>query len=260
MSSVEEDIVQGSNNFCTTNLSLTDKPLVVRGVVDRKKIRSCRQQNRDFYYTDTGYFGNFTNKGNPGGKKLFLRIVKNDLQKHWIEHWPSDRWKDLLKIDSRLNWPGWKTKGNKILLVLPNPKACVGYEIDFETWKSNTLKTIKNHTDMPVIVREKGSRGHRQHYSIYDALDEGVFATVAFNSIAAMESIAYGVPAFVSVPCAASPLALTDLTKIETPYYPDEMLVKKHCFSLAYGQFTHKEILNGTAWKILNRDNNEIIG
>lgn len=260
MSSVEEDIVQGSNNFCTTNLSLTDKPLVVRGVVDRKKIRSCRQQNRDFYYTDTGYFGNFTNKGNPGGKKLFLRIVKNDLQKHWIEHWPSDRWKDLLKIDSRLNWPGWKTKGNKILLVLPNPKACVGYEIDFETWKSNTLKTIKNHTDMPVIVREKGSRGHRQHYSIYDALDEGVFATVAFNSIAAMESIAYGVPAFVSVPCAASPLALTDLTKIETPYYPDEMLVKKHCCSLAYGQFTHEEILNGTAWKILNRDNNEIIG
>lgn len=260
MSSVEEDIVQGSNNFCTTNLSLTDKPLVVRGVVDRKKIRSCRQQNRDFYYTDTGYFGNFTNKGNPGGKKLFLRIVKNDLQKHWIEHWPSDRWKDLLKIDSRLNWPGWKTKGNKILLVLPNPKACVGYEIDFETWKSNTLKTIKNHTDMPVIVREKGSRGHRQHYSIYDALDEGVFATVAFNSIAAMESIAYGVPAFVSVPCAASPLALTDLTKIETPYYPDEMLVKKHCCSLAYGQFTHTEILNGTAWKILNRDNNEIIG
>ena len=68
-----------------------------------------------------------------------------------------------------------------------------------------------------------------------------------------MESIAYGVPAFVSVPCAASPLALTDLTKIETPYYPDEMLVKRQCCSLAYGQFTYEEIINGTAWEILNR-------
>jgi hypothetical protein len=76
---------------------------------------------------------------------------------------------------------------------------------------------------------------------------------VAFNSIAAMESIAYGVPAFVSVPCAASPLALTDLSQISKPFYPDEMLVKKHCCSLAYGQFTGEEISNGTAWKILNQ-------
>ena len=251
--STEEDIVRGSNGFCTTDLELISKPLVVRGVAERKKIRSCREQQRDFYYTDTGYFGNFTSIGNPGGKKLFLRIVKNDLQKHWVDHFPSDRWRELLKIDSRLNWPGWKTKGDKILLVLPNPKACAFYELDFETWKNNTIETIKSHTDKQIVIREKGSRGARHHYSIYNALDEGIFATVAFNSIAAMESIAYGVPAFVSVPCAASPLALTDLTKIETPYYPDEMLVKRQCCSLAYGQFTYEEIINGTAWEILNR-------
>ena len=251
--SIEEDIIRGSNGFCTTDLELISKPLVVRGVAERKKIRSCREQQRDFYYTDTGYFGNFTSTGNPGGKKLFLRIVKNDLQKHWVDHFPSDRWRELLKIDSRLNWPGWKTKGDKILLVLPNPKACAFYELDFETWKNNTIETIKSHTDKQIVIREKGSRGARHHYSIYNALDEGIFATVAFNSIAAMESIAYGVPAFVSVPCAASPLALTDLTKIETPYYPDEMLVKRQCCSLAYGQFTYEEIINGTAWEILNR-------
>jgi hypothetical protein len=84
-------------------------------------------------------------------------------------------------------------------------------------------------------------------------LDEDVFATVAFNSIAALESVIYGVPAFVTVPCAASPLALTDLTKIETPYYPEESLIKQHCWSLAYGQFTFEEIENGTAHKILTR-------
>jgi hypothetical protein len=54
------------------------------------------------------------------------------------------------------------------------------------------------------------------------------------------------------VPCAASPLALTDLSKIATPWYPDSKLVAQHCYSLAYGQFTHEEIANGTARKILN--------
>ena len=117
----------------------------------------------------------------------------------------------------------------------------------------NTIETIKKHTDMEIVIREKGSRSARQHYSIFDALDEGIFATVAFNSIAALESVIYGVPSFVTVPCAASPLALTDLSQISKPFYPDESIVQQHCASLAYGQFTPEEISNGTAWKILNK-------
>ena len=117
----------------------------------------------------------------------------------------------------------------------------------------NTIETIKKHTDMEIVIREKGSRSERHYHSIFDALDEGIFATVAFNSIAAIESIAYGIPAFVTVPCAAAPLALTDLSRISKPFYPDESLVKQHCASLAYGQFTGEEIANGTAWKILNQ-------
>ena len=118
----------------------------------------------------------------------------------------------------------------------------------------NTIEAIKKHTDMEIVVREKGSRSSRHQHSIFDALDEDIFATVAFNSIAAIESIAYGVPAFVSVPCAASPLASTDLTKIATPFYPDETLVQQHCASLAYGQFTAEEIINGTAQKLLTKN------
>jgi hypothetical protein len=106
---------------------------------------------------------------------------------------------------------------------------------------------------MPIVVRHKGSRSQRHSNSIYDVLDSGIFATVAFNSIAAMESIAYGIPAFVAVPCAATPLALTDVSQISTPFYPDESLVQQHCASLAYGQFTGEEIANGTAWKLLKK-------
>jgi hypothetical protein len=213
---------------------------------------------------DTGYFGNFVSPGNPSGKKRFTRIVKNDLQKHWLENFPADRWNNLVKDDPRLTWTGWKIgrrRGNKILVIVPNRKSCVFYGYDTDPyidgkkpWLESTIETIKKHTDKEIIIREKGSRSERQHNSIYDALDQGVFATVAFNSIAAIESIAYGIPAFVTVPCAASPLALTDLTKIAKPYYPDETLVQQHCASLAYGQFTAEEIINGTAYKLLTRD------
>ena len=73
------------------------------------------------------------------------------------------------------------------------------------------------------------------------------------NSIAALESVTYGIPSFITVPCAASPLALTDLSKLSTPFYPDESLIQQQCASLAYGQFTGEEIANGTAWKLLNK-------
>jgi hypothetical protein len=238
-------------------------PSIFRGVVKRKYIQQHWHDKKDFYYMDTGYFGNFISPGNPSGKKLFHRIVKNDLQKHWLENYPSDRWQEICKIDPRYQWKGWKKKGNKILIIVPNRKSCVfyGYEEgkakdrdpSEPTWLMNTIETIKKHTDMEIVIREKGSRSARQHHSIFDALDEGIFATVAFNSIAALESVIYGVPSFVTVPCAASPLALTDLSQIVKPFYPDELLVQQHCASLAYGQFTPEEISNGTAWKILNK-------
>jgi hypothetical protein len=238
-------------------------PSIFRGVVKRKHIQQHWQDKKEFYYMDTGYFGNFVSPGNPGGKKLFHRIVKNDLQKHWLENYPIDRWQEICKIDTRYQWKGWKKKGNKILIIVPNRKSCVfyGYEEgkikdrdeSKPTWLMNTIETIKKHTDMEIVIREKGSRSARQHNSIFDALDEGIFATVAFNSIAALESVIYGIPSFVTVPCAASPLSLTDLSQISTPFYPDESLVQQHCASLAYGQFTGEEIANGTAWKLLNK-------
>ena len=234
--------------------SIPDAPSeIFRGITKRKQIRNCINNGKDFYYMDTGYFGNFQSVGNSGGKKLYHRIVKNELQKSVIEDRPGDRWESLIRSDPRLKWPGWKTKGNKILLILSNPKSYNYFGYNMQEWWDATVATIKQHTDMPIVVKHKGSRSHRHINSIYDVLDSGIFATVSFNSIAAIESIAYGVPAFVTVPCAATPLASTDLTKITTPYYPNEDLVLKHCRGLAYGQFTAEEIANGTAWKLLNK-------
>lgn len=243
--------IQSTKNTVTLDSMDKNKPLLVIGVTSKKYVDQCRAEQRDFYYMDTGYFGNFRNEFNPKGKKHFVRIVKNDVQKNILEEYPSDRWEYLVKNDHSLQWKGWKKSGKKILLVLPNPKSCNFYNMNIEQWLSKTIATIKQHSDLPIIMREKKSRPERHNHSIYNALDQDIFATVCFNSIAAIESIAYGVPAFVAVPCAASPLALMDLTQINTPYYPCDKLIEKHCSSLAYGQFTLEEVETGYAWNIL---------
>jgi hypothetical protein len=252
--SLEETFIQGSNFQCNGNSSDDSKPLVVRGVIKKHHIDHCISVGREFYYIDTGYVGNFPSVGNPGGKKIWHRVVKNENQHCVIRDVPSDRWENLVKQDPRLSWNGWKNHNKKILLVLPNPKACRYYNLDYDTWVAETTEKIKTYSNLPIEVRVKGARSYRNlEYSIYDAFNTGVYATVAMNSIAALESVLYGIPSFVSVPCAASPLASNDLSQLSNPYYPSEELIRKQSYNIAYGQFTQSEILDGTAWKLLNK-------
>lgn len=252
--SLEESLVQGSGNICTTDITELSKPMVVRGVTSKSEIVECTKTNRDYYYIDTGYIGNFPSEGNTSGKKKWHRVVKNDLQHPVIKDVPADRWKKLVEQDSRLQWTGWKNYNKKILLVLPNPKACRFYDIDCDKWIEETTEQIKKYSNLPIEIRVKGSRSERNKgYTIYDAFDSGVYATVSFNSIASLESVLYGIPAFVSVPCVASPLASTDLSTLANPFKPDLTTIIKQCHNIAYGQFTQEEILNGTAWKLLQQ-------
>ena len=253
--SLEELLVIGSNNTCTIDLENKSKPLVIRGVIKKHHAEQCIKDNRDFYYIDTGYFGNFPSIGNPGGKKVYHRIVKNENQLSTSKNVSNDRWNKIVKDDPRLKWAGWKNYDKKILLVMPNPKACRWYNVDYDKWVKTTKETIKKYIDLPIEVRIKGSRVSRnKEYTIYDAFDSGVYATVTMNSMAALESVLYGIPAFVSVPCAATPLASTDLSKLLNPFKPDEDLIYKHACTLAYGQFTTEEIKNGTAWNISQKN------
>lgn len=252
--SLEDTLVSGSGNRLTRDVDDISKPLVVRGVIKKNHVENCKSIGRDFYYIDTGYLGNFPSPGNVSGKKIWHRVVKNENQHSVIRDVPEDRWNDLIKQDPRLEFKGWKNYDKKILLVMPNPKACKYYDVDFDTWVNSTKKRISSLIDLPVEVRIKGSRNYRNNeYSIYDAFDSGVYATIAFNSIAAVESVLYGIPAFVSVPCAASPIASTDLDQLKNPYKPDRSTIIAQVKNLAYGQFTLNEISSGKAWKIIER-------
>ena len=115
------------------------------------------------------------------------------------------------------------------------------------------MSTIKQHTDRPVIVRQRAK--HRidriQNDTLESALKDA-HALVTYNSVAATESIFLGIPAFTLAPAnAADPVACQDLTKIETPFYPDSDLLHAWACHLAYGQFHINELRDGSALKYL---------
>ena len=82
---------------------------------------------------------------------------------------------------------------------------------------------------------------------------EKIYAVVTYQSIAAIESVCVGVPAFTTQKTAADSVTLKDLSKIESPLYADPMQVKKWQHWLAYCQYHWKELGTGEAWRIMQR-------
>lgn len=216
-------------------------PVVLRGVTKRKQMKACKEAGRDFYYIDTGYFGN-------GRKKLYHRITKNDMQNIGaVIHRPRDR----------LSVTGYQARkfkpGGKILLAPPSQKLLQCYDLDLESWITKTKQEIGLYTDREIVVREKQGRSVRVTTDTMEmALSKDIHCLVTFSSIAAVEAVMLGKPAIVLGPSAAYSVCSESLAEIERPYIPTLDEVEEWAAHLAYCQFTEAEMRDGTAWRILN--------
>ena len=223
--------------------------IVLRGILKYKIMRQCWQDQRPFYYMDSGYIGNGQGPRNPQGNKNYHRIVLNDLQHSHIKPRPSDR------LD-RLGITGQPRRyGSRIIVAAPDEKPCRFYGIDREQWIRETVAKIQQHTDRPIVIRERAAR-RRDRVALDPlaaVLRHDVHALVTFNSNAAVESVLEGVPVFVTAPThAATPVGNRDLAQIDDPFWPDPDLVRSWLCHLAYGQFHVRELRDGTAYRILN--------
>ena len=226
-------------------------PVLLRGISNAKIGRHAQENGHDYYFIETGYLGNYRCPNNRTGRKIYHRIVKNDMQHNSIMDVPDDRWNQLVQFNPNLEYKGWRRTGSKILVVLSTEKPFQYYEEDRDKWLKKVKSTLKKHTDREIVFRTKASRGERTNDTIYDALDDDIYALVTYNSIAAVEAIQYGIPAFELAPTAADPVGNKDLKMIETPNMPDEEVIKKWLHSIAYSQFSLDEIVTGQAWKMV---------
>ena len=235
-----------TDNF---DYSSSKNPIVLRGILKHKIMKQCWDEERTFYYIDTGYWGNEKTNSNPNGWKYWHRIVKNNLQHGEIIARPGDRFRQFNKTFSP-----WKRNGRKILVAAPDEKPCKFYGITKEDWVNQTIETIKKYTDRPIEIRERAPKriDRIATDTLQTALDNDVFALVTFNSVAAIESIFHGIPAFTLAPAnAASPVSLQDLSQIENPYYADSDKLYAWACHLSYGQFHVSELKSGKAKTLL---------
>jgi hypothetical protein len=231
------------------------EPILIRGISTGGHAKHARQHGRDYYFMETGYLGNYRSERNTTGRKVYHRIEKNDMQQNRIMDVPSDRWNALCNFNTNLEYKGWrKNPGSKILLIMSTDKPFDYYGDNREEWIEKTISTLKAHSDREIVIRDKAGRGERTNDTIYDALEQDIWALVTYNSIAAVEAIQSGIPAFSMAPTAASVVSSTDLTQIETPPRPDEELIQRWLWSLSYGQFSHSELLTGEAWKLVQEN------
>lgn len=229
----------GQTSVSEFDYTASNDPIVLRGILKHKIMKRCWEDGRDFYYVDTGYFGN-------GRWKQWHRIVKNNLQLTEIQNRPGDRWEK-----HQIKFQPWH-KGSKIVVAAPDEKPCKFYNIKLNEWIEQTVATLKQHTDRPVVVRQRAPKriDRIQTDTLAQALTDA-HALVTFNSNAATESVLLGIPVFTLAPNAAAPVGCQDLAQIETPCYPDQDKLYAWASSLAYGQVHINEMKNGSALRII---------
>ena len=238
-----QSFVQGCGGQITTwaKSQSAAMPAVLRGITKRKEMNACREAGRNFYYIDTGYFGN-------GKKKLYHRITRNDVQNVGpVISRPRDR----------LAATGWQpkkfTRGSKILLAPPSQKLLNLYDINLDTWLESVQAEINAYTDREVVVRRKQSRSVRVNTDTMEmALSDDIHCLITFSSIAATEALLFGKPAITLGPNAAQSLCSRSVSAIENLNIPTLDEVEEWAAHLAYCQFTEQDMRDGTAWRILN--------
>ena len=232
-----------------------DTPLLVRGLGKQKLIKMCIERGRDFYFMDTGYVGNNPSTRNPNGKKTYHRIVKNALQNLHMpdrEQPGSDKWYGGGRWNSLAIPFKDATPGRKILVVPPSEKVMKYFDQDLDTWIDQTIATIRKNTSRPVQLRKKPSREDRVSVNTMEqALADDVHCLITYNSIAATEALMEGRPAISLGPNAASSICETSLENIENLRIPTKDEMYAFMTHLSYAQFTQPEMIDGTAWKIL---------
>ena len=189
---------------------------------------------------------------------------------------PPDRWEKMKKIWN-INYAPWQKSepDDPILFVLQPQDNWSMNELDPIKWFNDVYKKIRpltkrkfivrphpNHVaamenrinefhkdGVQVVIGQKFFKGdEKKHYRFnYQEALNNCHAVVTHNSTACIDSCVRGVPTFVTSDLAlAWPVANKDLSKIESPEYPER---DQWVYDLGYKQWTEQEIKDGTVFK-----------
>jgi hypothetical protein len=211
------------------------------------------KETQPYVHFDHAYFG--------GGHKppfSYYRATYCALQNNKIVSRPDDRW-NMFADKFNLVVKDWRKSGKHILVLPPTPAIMA--VTDTELWLEETLQQLSFYTDRPIKVRHKPTEMgvlvkpegiYPAGLVIQNETDKKTFkedlencwAVVTYNSMAAMEAVLYGVPAFVDATHCLAPLGNTNLENIDNPKYGKLQPILNH---LSYCQWSLDEMASGEA-------------
>lgn len=204
-------------------------------------IAKWRSEGRDWIYWDRGYarrvFATWLPRGTNGG---YYRWHLNSFQMQKVSDRPNDRWQALSTPLQAWVRPMKPDPRAHIVLAAGSPTYERFHGI--EGWVDRTIKELRRHTDREIRVSDKETKE-----PLADRI-RGAHALVTHGSNAANEAIIMGCPVFCDESCAAYLVGQSDLSKIESPIYPDRTAWAN---SIAYCQFNEQELVDGTLWKMI---------
>jgi hypothetical protein len=192
----------------------------------------AKRERRSWWYVDNSYF--------DVSRERSFRVVKNGIQCDgnnavWNDEGPK-RFK-ALGIEIR----DWQRAGSHVV-VCPQSAEFLSVVAGFKgDWTDQAVEVLRQHTDRELRVRRKGTARPLQ-----DDL-EGAWALVTHMSAAACEALIAGVPVFCTGQSAAQWMGSSDLSMIETPYYPERR--QEWAEVLAANQWSVEEMRSGECWR-----------
>lgn len=212
--------------------ALSEIPVVWGVLRDSDRIvAQAKARSMYFFYIDHAYFDR--------GHGKSYRITRNRYEAGPVRKCPTGR---LDKLD--IETGPWRKSGREIIVCPPTDYFMAAHGC--ADWLETTLEALGKATDRPIVIRQKPQPGETA-VPLKTAL-KTAHALVTHSSNVAIEAACLGTPVFVNPASAAAPIGETDLSKIETPVYPDREPWLAH---LAYNQFSLDEIRAGEAWRLL---------
>jgi hypothetical protein len=210
-----------------------------------------RRVGKKAIYVDLGYWDRVRGGKLSGYHKVSVN-ARHPTAYFQNRPFPHDRRRNLgIKIEP------WKKGGKHILIAGMGAKAAAVEGFKPNQWEEAAVRELRKHTERDIIYRPKPSWNAPTQIpgTIYSPREQPLeevlkdcHATVSHHSNVCVDGLVAGIPAF----CfhgVASVMGPQDLSKIETPHYPDDR--EQWADNIAYTQWTPNEMALGMVWRHL---------
>jgi hypothetical protein len=214
----------------------------------------CRNHNKAFFFLDHAYLNRGYNTANPENE--WFRITDSEFLWNKIEHRTQERWNQYFSASYPLL--PHRTQG-KHILVLPPSKATQFIFPNSKSWLDQSLKSIQQYSDKPIVVREKPTQHvlginnqiirplRFDHEKTIEKELEDAYAVVTYNSGVTVEAAIMGIPVICDQNNAAAPISNRIEQLANLSFHARESWL----YQLVHHQYRTKEIMDGTVWQWL---------